>query len=103
MVRDLLIYCSPHAPTECSAHRNASHDLRMEKSIEDVLLEVRPKMKRLVMGDVVLPTWSPPEDFVDVGTTSHLASLKIPCLKGKPNLLLHDLGSFALDVKLERR
>lgn len=102
MVRDLLIYCSPHAPTECSARKNASHDLRMEKIIEDVLREIRPMMKRLVMGDV-LSTWSPPEDFVDVGTASHLASLKIPCLKGKPNLLLHDLGSFALDVKLERR
>lgn len=75
----------------------------MEKRIGDVLFEIQPMMKRLVMGDIVLPTWSPPQDFVDAETVSHLAFLKIPCLKGKPNLLLHDLGSFARDVELERR
>ncbi|KJA20635.1 hypothetical protein HYPSUDRAFT_141950 [Hypholoma sublateritium FD-334 SS-4] len=88
---------------KCFARRNTSHDLRMGKSIGDVLLEIQPMMKRLVMGDIVLPTWSPSQDFVDADTVSHLSLLKIPCLKGKPNLLLHDLGSFARDVELERR
>ncbi len=77
--------------------------LRVEKIIGDLLQEIRPMMQRLVMGDVVLPTWSPPEDSVDAGMASHLASLKIPCLSEKPNLILHDLGSFAREVELERR
>ncbi len=102
MVRDLLMYCS-HALTESSVHGNISHDSKVEKIIGDLLQEIWPMMQRLVMGDVVLPTWSPPEDSVDAGMASHLASLKIPCLSEKPNLILHDLGSFAREVELERR
>lgn len=75
----------------------------MEGTIRDILSEIQPIVKKLVKGDIVLPTWSPPEGSVNEDTAEHLASLKIPSLKGKPNLLLHDLGRFTRDKQLERR
>lgn len=60
-------------------------------------------MNKLVAGDIVLPAWAPAEGSLDIEIAEHLISLKIPCLKGKPNLLLHDLGSFSRDEQLERR
>ncbi|KAF8152550.1 hypothetical protein B0H34DRAFT_663642 [Crassisporium funariophilum] len=75
----------------------------VEADVQTFLAELRPTMRRLVVGDIVLPMWSPSDDCQDAETIVHLNSLKIPCLKGKPNLLLHDLGSFTRDVLLERR
>jgi hypothetical protein len=61
-------------------------------------------MKRLVAGDIALPLWIPQPEFdVDPEIVAHLTSLKIPCLKGKPNLLLHDLGSFTRAPLLDKR
>ena len=76
----------------------------MKSDVHRFLTELQPTIRRLVVGDIVLPTWSPPSDvFLEPDTINHLNSLKIPSLKGKPNLLLHDLGSFTRDVQLERR
>ena len=78
-------------------------DTVVNADVHDFLTELQPTIRRLVVGDIVLPTWSPSDVFLDPETITHLNSLKIPSLKGKPNLLLHDLGSFTLDILLERR
>ena len=75
----------------------------MKAEVNRFLTELQPTIRRLVVGDIVLPTWSPSDVFLEPETINHLNSLKIPLLKGKPNLLLHDLGSFIWDVVLERR
>ena len=79
------------------------HDTAVKAELHRFLAELQPTMRRLVVGDIVLPTWSPSDVFLEPETITHLNSLKIPSLKGKPNLLLHDLGSFTRDVLLERR
>ena len=75
----------------------------MNADVQIFLTELQPTIRKLVVGDIVLPTWSPSDIFLEPETITHLNSLKIPSLKGKPNLLLHDLGSFIQDVLLERR
>lgn len=57
-------------------------------------------MTRLVKGDISLPLWTP--EFEDE-LSMHLQNLKIPFLKGRPNVLLHDLGSFKDDKNLANR
>ncbi|KDR71862.1 hypothetical protein GALMADRAFT_281689 [Galerina marginata CBS 339.88] len=78
-------------------------DAFIEADIQSLLAKLRPTMKKLVVGDIVLPLWSPISNSLNPETVAHLVNLKIPCLKGKPNLLLHDLGSFTSDRILERR
>ena len=75
----------------------------VEGSIQSMLAELRPAMERLVRGDIVLPAWDPTFDSLDEEIVDHLFGLRIPALKGKPNLLLHDLGSFTKDSLLDRR
>jgi len=69
------------------------------------LEKLKPTMKRLIDGDIVFPVWTPSSESqsLDPKIATHLASLRIPCLKGKPNLLLHELGTFRSDVVLEKR
>lgn len=88
---------STEKPLKSSLNKDAS----IEAEIHTLLSELQPTMKKLVDGEITLPIWTP--SFVDSAVASHLTSLKIPCLKGKPNLLLHDLGSFKKDPVLEKR
>ncbi|KAF8808854.1 hypothetical protein BYT27DRAFT_7285678 [Phlegmacium glaucopus] len=78
-------------------------DTAVKADVHRFLTELQPTIRKLVVGDIVLPTWSPSGDYLEPETIAHLNSLKIPLLKGKPNLLLHDLGSFTLDALLEKR
>ena len=78
-------------------------DTIVEADVYRFLTELQPTIRRLVVGDIVLPTWSPSCVFLEPETIAHLNCLKIPSLKGKPNLLLHDLGSFTRDVLLAKR
>ena len=78
-------------------------DTAVKADVHRFLTELQPTIRRLVVGDIILPTWSPSDVFLEPETIAHLNSLKIPSLKGKPNLLLHDLGSFTRDALLERR
>ncbi|KAJ3505936.1 hypothetical protein NLJ89_g7152 [Agrocybe chaxingu] len=86
-------------PAELSAARSSG----MEIDIKGLLAELEPTVMKLVAGEITLPAWTPIEDKLDPEIVSHLTSLRIPCLKGKPNLLLHDLGSFTREPLLERR
>ncbi|KIJ99806.1 hypothetical protein K443DRAFT_8140 [Laccaria amethystina LaAM-08-1] len=81
---------------------SASRDAEVQKDIQNFLEELQPTMTKLVRGDISLPVWSP-DDSMDPEIAEHLRSLHIPCLKGKPNLLLHDLGSFQDDESLQKR
>jgi hypothetical protein len=60
-------------------------------------------MKKLVNKEIVLPLWTPLTSDLDPEIIAHLTSLSIPCLNGKPNLLLHDMGSFTRDPLLDKR
>ncbi|CAA7263844.1 unnamed protein product [Cyclocybe aegerita] len=75
----------------------------MDIGIKGLLAELEPAVMKLVAGEITLPAWTPIDDKLDPEIISHLTSLRIPCLKGKPNLLLHDLGSFTREPLLERR
>jgi len=85
-------------------YRNSStRDSEIEVDIQTFLSELEPNMKKLVAGDIILPLWFPPSDIMDPELVAHLTSLRIPLLRGKPNLLLHDLGRFSSDFLLEKR
>jgi hypothetical protein len=60
-------------------------------------------MTRLVVGDISLSLWSPSPGSMDDEMAKHIEALRIPYLKGKPNVLLHDLGSFKDDPVLAKR
>ncbi|EAU81607.2 hypothetical protein CC1G_02623 [Coprinopsis cinerea okayama7 len=81
--------------------RNASFD-SVETKVDRFLNELRPDMLRLVDGEIALPSWRPPNDL-DEEVVQHLVGLRIPSLKGKPNILLHDLGAFQEDKVLQDR
>jgi len=79
-------------------------DAAVELEVHAFLRKLQPSMKRLVVGEIILPVWSPAADSIlDSDTVAHLIALQMPCLKGKPNLLLHDLGSFTRDELLDKR
>ena len=76
---------------------------KLESEVNKLLEEIRPAMTRLVMGDISLPIWSPTPGSMDNEMVKHIEALRIPYLKGKPNVLLHDLGCFKDDPILARR
>lgn len=90
------------AQTELSPKYFAGDDDAVHNNVQEFLRRLEPTMKKLVVGDIVLPLWTP-SNMLNPGTIAHLTSLRIPSLKGKPNLLLHDLGCFTRDVLLEKR
>ena len=103
--RHLFCVSTCLANTSKDAERDAStsRDAEVQKEIQNFLEELQPTMTKLVIGDISLPVWSPPDGSMDPEIAGHLESLHIPCLKGKPNLLLHDLGSFQDDESLQKR
>ncbi|KAH6904037.1 hypothetical protein BKA70DRAFT_1299336 [Coprinopsis sp. MPI-PUGE-AT-0042] len=79
-------------------------DVIVKELLCEFIDELRPSMTKLVRGEIVLEFWQPPsDDDQDPDVVDHLTSLEIPCLKGKPNILLHDLGTFQEDEVLLRR
>ncbi|KAH6879719.1 hypothetical protein BKA70DRAFT_1207313 [Coprinopsis sp. MPI-PUGE-AT-0042] len=79
-------------------------DVIVKELLCEFIDELRPSMTKLVRGEIVLEFWQPPsDDDQDPDVVEHLTSLEIPCLKGKPNILLHDLGTFQEDEVLLRR
>ncbi|KAG6872270.1 hypothetical protein C0995_011369 [Termitomyces sp. Mi166 len=79
-------------------------DTSFVSQVNKLLTDIRPAIARLVVGDLNLPIWVPKvENGMDARTAKHLGSLNIPCLNGKPNVLLHDLGSFDSDPTLSAR
>jgi len=75
----------------------------IESEIDKFLTELRPAMTGLVTGEIFLPLWSPGPGSMDSEMAKHIEALRIPYLKGKPNVLLHDLGSFKDDPVLVGR
>ncbi|KAF9522898.1 hypothetical protein CPB83DRAFT_776352 [Crepidotus variabilis] len=78
-------------------------DAEIENDVQLFLNKLKPSLRKLVLGEIILPVWVPAIDELDAGTLDRLANLRIPCIKGKPNLLLHDLGTFSQDSVLDRR
>jgi hypothetical protein len=72
----------------------------IEEGVQGFLSEVQPSLTRLVAGEVSFSLWRP---TTGGRFQQHLEDLQIPCVKGKPNLLLHDLGSFGHDKTLRER
>lgn len=100
----LLIGC-PNSKFKLTALLSDSpgKDALIEGEIRSLLAELQPTVEKLVVGNIIFPTWTPSLDSQDPEIVDHLTGLKIPFLKGKPNLLLHDLGSFTKDSLLEKR
>lgn len=71
--------------------------------INEFLNQLQPTMMKLVLGEICLPLWSPQPGIMFDATSAHIRKLRIPFLKGKPNVLLHDLGSFKDDPTLAAR
>ncbi|KAF5335766.1 hypothetical protein D9611_009667 [Ephemerocybe angulata] len=78
-------------------------DAAIDGGVKAFLAEIRPALTRLVAGEQSFAAWSPEGRNFSDEVVQHLASLQIPSIKGKPNLLLHDLGSFSTDDRLRKR
>lgn len=78
-------------------------DSKIEDDIRNFLQEIEGSILQLVDGHISLPVWPP--DGVSIGGTyrRHLTKLKIPALKGRPSLLLHNWGRFKSDPILKER
>ncbi|KAF8336739.1 hypothetical protein F5887DRAFT_986297 [Amanita rubescens] len=77
-----------------------------EEHVISFLNSLKPHMVDLVQGCLTLPTWSPAENIkspLDDRIKTHLEQLKLPCIRGKPSVLLHGLGQFADDPELQER
>ncbi|KAG5643748.1 hypothetical protein DXG03_009682 [Asterophora parasitica] len=77
-------------------------EMAVQGQVDQLLSEIRPAVSKLVTGELTLPTWTP-SDMGNFEMAAHLTSLRIPCLNGKPSVLLHDLGSFESDPSLSTR
>ena len=60
-------------------------------------------MARIVAGETSLPFWIPNGLVGSEKFVTHLETLQIPSLNGKPSVLLHDLGSFKREAALAAR
>ncbi|KAG5731312.1 hypothetical protein E4T56_gene8114 [Termitomyces sp. T112] len=88
------------SPSPQVEHKDSSFVSKVNK----LLTEIRPAIARLAAGNLNLPAWVPKvESCIDAEAATHLGSLHIPCLNGRPNVLLHDLGSFDNDPTLSAR
>ena len=102
-VRSAYIHLLTHLHPDASPKSLLNTDESIEREVKKLIGEVEPAMQRLVRGELNLPTWTPSDEEFSPEALQHIEKLNIPCVKGKPNLLLHDLGSFKLDEKLGRR
>ncbi|TFK35170.1 hypothetical protein BDQ12DRAFT_325383 [Crucibulum laeve] len=82
---------------------STSQDTGIQKDVNEFLAELQPSIAKLVAGEISMPVWSPDSEGLDASIVEYLQQLRIPSLKGKPNLLLHDLGSFNHDPLLQKR
>ncbi|KAG6827376.1 hypothetical protein H0H92_012050 [Tricholoma furcatifolium] len=81
-----------------------SADASSSPQVAELLIEIRPAMVKLVTGSLSLPPWLPASGpGMDPQTAEHIRKLRIPCLNGKPNVLLYELGSFENDSMLAAR
>ncbi|PPR06272.1 hypothetical protein CVT24_000891 [Panaeolus cyanescens] len=97
-------YDSVRAWSGHTPYLSFSQDDKAESQISTYLDKLRPALIRLVSGEISLPNWTTSiSQFQDPQVVEHLNGLRIPCLKGKPNLLLHDLGHFKQSPDLQTR
>ncbi|RDB22393.1 hypothetical protein Hypma_010467 [Hypsizygus marmoreus] len=80
----------------------ATKDTTVHCEIATVLYQLRPAMTQLVVGEISLPLWNATSSM-DTEVANHVRSLRMPFLNGKPNVLLHDLGTFKNDKALSTR
>ena len=88
---------------DASPEPSLHNDDAIERSVQAFLTTLRPSLTRLVAGELSFASWNPSSKGLLPETIKHLLDLKIPSPKGKPNLLLHNLGSFAGDERLRDR
>ena len=70
--------------------------------------DVSSFLKSLVvdLNRLTLPTWMPHEEVIsqlDEDTKDFLRKLELPCVHGRPSVLLHNLGNFVEEPELQRR
>lgn len=94
---------SPHKILDRLPGLSIHKDSIVLSEINEFLNQLQPAMMKLVLGEICLPLWSPQPGVMSDATSEHISKLRIPFLKGKPNVLLHDLGSFKDDPTLAAR
>ncbi|KAF8882245.1 hypothetical protein BD779DRAFT_1612475 [Infundibulicybe gibba] len=87
----------------CAVSSHVVREDDIDTRVRIFLDELRPAMTKLVHGEITLPLWCPEADSLEPEVAAYITALRIPYLKGKPNVLLHDLGSFKHDPSLKRR
>ncbi|KAF9446423.1 hypothetical protein P691DRAFT_627847, partial [Macrolepiota fuliginosa MF-IS2] len=80
-----------------------SRDSTVNKNVHEFLEEIEESIVRAVDGRVSVPVWTPEDTSTSQGIRRHIANLRIPTMKGRPNLLLHEWGSFKSDPVLKGR
>lgn len=78
-------------------------DSIVDDKVQKFLQEIEESIVQVVDGRVSLPVWAQDDASMNHNIRRHLTNLRIPTLKGKPNLLLHELGCFKNDPLLKRR
>ncbi|KAF5349975.1 hypothetical protein D9756_009205 [Leucocoprinus leucothites] len=78
-------------------------DSMISNDIQALLDEMEGPLTNVINGRTSLPLWTPKDIAVQPRVRHHLENLKIPIIKGRPNLLLHQLGSFKHDPVLKNR
>jgi hypothetical protein len=73
-----------------SPERTLADTIFRRASLESTLADMRHKIREFLLQDIPYETWESPSK--DRTISDHIKALRIPCVKGKPRLLLHDLG-----------
>ncbi|KAF5378063.1 hypothetical protein D9615_007518 [Tricholomella constricta] len=95
---DVVREWAPSVPTSTEPK-----DTPVQVQVDQLLTDIRPAICELVAGNLALPTWTPPTTVMGDEMAAHIRALRIPCLNGKPNVLLHDLGTFESNPSLSAR
>ncbi|KAK2463844.1 hypothetical protein APHAL10511_004149 [Amanita phalloides] len=98
----------PTSPDECElqAHMFENPLILREKHVSSFLNSLKLPLIDLVQDRLALPTWMPHDDVksqLDERTEDFLKRLGLPCVRGGPSVLLHNLGYFLEPPELQRR
>ena len=96
----------PTSPDDCGLRAHTFPLILSKKEVFSFLTSLEPRLVQLVQNRLTLPTWMPHEDDksrLDRKTKTFLMKLELPCVRGRPSVLLHKLGDFVDEPELRRR
>ena len=96
----------PTSPDGCELRAHIFPLILSNKEVLSFLTSLEPQLVHLVQNRLTLPTWMPHEKVqsrLDEKTEDFLKKLELPCVRGRPSVLLHKLGDFVEKPELQRR